>query len=133
MKKAYQTHTLQLFAGLTFLLLIIGFFSERVHASFKEFKPIHCKTAFGEKSFWIQGSTVAFHKKSNDGRSISSINNSIGQLNQIGFKKTLYIDNNKHVIRIKNTNNFNDADDFISITSPKGHKITYPLTCAIKS
>jgi hypothetical protein len=47
----------------------------------------------------------------------------------LGFTKTLYIDGNKHRINIQNTNEFSDVNDYLSITSPKGHEMTYPLTC----
>ena len=36
------------------------------------FSAIECETAFGEKAFTIEKSSVAFYKKSEGGRSISS-------------------------------------------------------------
>lgn len=132
MKKAFQIQTVQLFIGLACLLLVIGFFGDKVHASTPKFQSISCQTMYGEKQFTIQGNTVSFHHRSN-GRYLSSVSNSIAQNTQKGLKKTLYINNRKHLINIKNINKMSDAEDFMTITSTKGHKITYPLNCKLES
>jgi hypothetical protein len=46
-----------------------------------------------------------------------------------GFFKTVQYENHRHKISITNLNQFSDMDDVISIRSPKGHEVTYPLTC----
>lgn len=92
-------------------------------------KPISCQTNFGEKSFTIEGSTVAFHKEQKNGRSISSVLESRTQASLQGFRKTIYKDGHKHVINIENRNSFNSDNDFLAITSPKGHKMTFPINC----
>ena len=94
---------------------------------------IKCETAFGEKSFTIEDTRVSFHKEDESGvsRSISSIQGESVRthVKHQGFTKTLYIDGNKHRINVKNVNSFSEVDDYLSITSPKGHEMTYPLTC----
>lgn len=132
MKKTINVQTIQLFIGLACLLLVIGFFGDRAHASVKKFNSIHCQTAFGEKVFSLQENTVAFFNNQS-GRSLSSINNAISQSTFSGLKRTLYIDGNKHFINLKDINNFDDSEDFLTITSSKGHKITYPLNCKFEN
>jgi hypothetical protein len=94
---------------------------------------ISCATAFGERSFTIEDDRISFHKEDEAGvsRSISSINGESVRThtkNQ-GFSKTLYIDGNKHRINVQNVHEFSDVNDYLSITSPKGHEMTYPLIC----
>lgn len=94
---------------------------------------IACQTAFGEKSFVIQDGRISFHKEDASGvsRSISSVAAEAVRTHNkhLGFTKTMYIDGNKHRINIRNTKEFSDVNDYLSITSPKGHEMTYPLTC----
>ena len=94
---------------------------------------IECQTAFGEKTFSIQEESIAFHKEDEAGisRSISSVKGQSvrTQKKHLGFSKSLYIDGNKYRINVQNTNEFSDVNDYLSITSPKGHEMTYPLTC----
>ncbi len=93
------------------------------------FSSVECETAFGEKAFTIEKSSVAFYKKSEGGRSISSTLGVMSSKTSKGFRKTMYIDGNKHTINIENQNAFSQSEDFLAITNPKGHKMTYPLTC----
>jgi len=104
------------------LLLLVAF--QSAHA-----EDINCKTAFGEKSFTISDSNVAFHKQSK-GRKISSIMDARTRVTYLGFKKVLYIDGNKHLIHIENKRRFSDGDDYLTVINQKGHKMTYPLTCS---
>jgi len=94
---------------------------------------ISCSTAFGEKSFTIEDDRISFQKEDEAGvsRSISSINGDSVRTHKkhLGFTKTLYIDGNKHRINVQNTNEFSEVNDYLSITSPKGHEMTYPLNC----
>ena len=98
--------------------------------SYSAIKAISCETNFGERSFTIEGSNIAFHKEKKDGRSISSILETKTQVSFKGFKKTVYKDGHKHLINIKNINQFDSNNDFLAVTSPKGHKMTYPLNCS---
>lgn len=111
-----------------FMLFFASIFALPVLAAFK---PITCKTNFGEKSFTIQGNGVAFHQNKGDGRSISSVLASTTQKSHSGFKKTLYNDGSKHLISIKDLKHFDSKDDFLAITSPRGHKMTFPLNCSL--
>ncbi|GEM_PF-529750 len=92
-----------------------------------------CKTAFGEKEITIDNSHVAFNREDNSGvkREISSINSVKvrTQTQYKGFTKTLYIDGMKHKVHVDDVGNFSEVQDYLSITSPKGHEMTYPLTC----
>lgn len=111
--------------GFLGLLLFIHTFS--AHAA------IECSTAFGEKSFTIEDSKISFQKEDESGasRAISSVNEASVRTHKkhLGFEKTLYLEGNRHRIRIQDVNSFSDANDYLSITSPKGHEMTYPLTC----
>jgi hypothetical protein len=94
---------------------------------------IECQTAFKEKIFLIEQGKISFLKEDDSGvsRSISSAGGDSVRTHtkQSGFSKTLYIDGNKHQINVLDTKDFSDANDYLSITSPKGHQMTYPLTC----
>jgi hypothetical protein len=111
---------------ITSLMILTGFISG-VQASVK---PISCETNFGEKSFTIEGSTVAFHKEQQDGRSISSVLSTKTRKSHTGFRKTVYKNGYKHLINISDKRNFNSENDFLAITSPKGHKMTFPINCS---
>ncbi len=123
----------QLFIGMIGTLFLVTLLNSSAHASIKgvNFKPIKCKTAFGEKTFTIENTSIAFHKEQASGRNISSVLGAQTKRTFKGFRKTLYVNGNKHVINIENTANLNDMDDFMAVTSPKGHKMTYPLTCSL--
>ncbi|MGK0367453.1 MAG: hypothetical protein ACI9QD_000588 [Thermoproteota archaeon] len=97
---------------------------------------IICDSAFGEKSFTISNESIAFHdvKGATLSRKISSL---VGikkvrtHVTLNGFTKVLYKNGNKHKIHINNSANFNEVEDYMTIVSPKGHKVTYPLNCSI--
>lgn len=120
-----ERENLQLFLGAIITLVVIAIMNPAKAST----GSIQCETAFGEKSFTIQESTVAFHHESENGRSISSVLGARTQKTFNGFRKTLYINGNKHLIHIENKKNLDQNEDFLAITSPKGHKMTYPLSC----
>jgi len=120
-----ERENLQLFLGAMITLVAIAIMNPAKAST----GSIQCETAFGEKSFTIQESTVAFHQESENGRSISSVLGARTQRTFNGFRKTLYINGNKHLIHIDNKNHLDQNEDFLAITSPKGHKMTYPLSC----
>jgi len=123
-----KTLSLSTVLGFLGLLLMIHSFSSHAASG-----SIECKTAFGEKSFIIEDGRISFSKEDDSGaaRSISSISGESvrTQVKHLGFVKTLYIDGHKHKISVQNSKEFSDANDYLSITSPKGHEMTYPLTC----
>ena len=125
-----KTKTLSLTTILGFLGLILMIHTMSAQASTN---AITCSTAFGEKTFTIEDDRISFHKEDESGvsRSISSINGDSVRTHKkhLGFTKTLYIDGNKHRINVRNVNEFSDVNDYLSITSPKGHEMTYPLNC----
>ena len=92
-----------------------------------------CKTAYGEKEIMIDNDHVAFNREDDSGvkREISSVNSVKVHTHKKhkGFTKTLYIDGMKHKVHVQDAGNFSEVQDYLSITSPKGHEMTYPLTC----
>lgn len=123
-----KTLSLSSILGFLGLLLMIHTFNSQAATG-----GIECQTAFGEKKFVIEDGRISFHKEDSEGvsRSISSVSGDSVRTHtkHLGFSKTLYIDGNKHRINVQNTNEFSDVNDYLSITSPKGHEMTYPLTC----
>ena len=99
-------------------------------SAFGTVKPMSCQTNFGEKSFTIEGNSIAFHNVQ-AGRGLSSVLPSKTKVSVEGFSKTVYKDGYKHLIHIENTNNLNAENDFLAITSPKGHKMTFPIHCSL--
>jgi hypothetical protein len=127
-----KTKTLSLSTILGFLGLLLMIHSMKAHSSSTN---INCSTAFGVQKFTITEGNISFKKEDPSGvnRSISSIENSSirTQKNQAGFTKTLYIEGNKYFIKIQNINHFSELDDYLAITSSRGHVMTYPLTCQL--
>lgn len=125
-----KTRTLSLPTIFGFLGLMLFVHSFQSQASTQK---IECQTAFGEKKFTIHDELISFHKEDEMGvsRSISSVSGQSvrTQKKHLGFSKSLYIDGNKYRISVQDVNSFSDANDYLSITSPKGHEMTYPLTC----
>lgn len=128
--KTLDRNVFQLFFGTLVLLLSVSLFSNGAYASVK---PIHCKTTYGEKEFTIEGSSIAFHSEDESGRSMASIIDARTHKTYEGFSKTLYVGGNKHKIHIDNKNKFNEINDYMAITSPKGHEMTYPIECKMAS
>ena len=126
-----KTKTLSLSTILAFLGLIIVIHSMSAYAYAGE--EIVCSTAFGEKTFSINKNKIAFHKEDEQGvsRAISSLDGHAvrTQTKSSGFVKSLYLNGNQYRISIKDVSTFSDVNDYLSITSPKGHVMTYPLTC----
>jgi riboflavin synthase len=120
-----RTFNLHYIFAVASMLLALGFIGK---AQAQE--PIHCETAFGEKTFQIESERVVFHRPEADqGRSISSIDHVRTEKRHKGFDKVLFKDGLKHRIHIDNTQEFSDINDYMVITSPKGHEMTYPLSC----
>jgi len=121
--RALSLSTLLGLLGLLFFNLVM-----KAHAS-----TIECITAFGEKKFLIEDSHISFNKEDEKGiyRSISSIKSESVRTHKkhLGFTKTLYVDGNRYKIHIQNIQNFSDLNDYLSITSPRGHEMTYPVNC----
>lgn len=108
---------------ITFMLFATAF-------SFNAMAAINCETAFGEKTFLIEEERVVFSKDTHEqGRSISSVDQVRTERRHKGFDKVLYKDGLKHRIHIDNAGTFSEVEDYMVITSPKGHEMTYPLSC----
>lgn len=90
---------------------------------------IECVTPYGAKTFVIGNNTLALKKENAVGRSISSTFSPRTKITHTGFTKTMYVDSHKYKINIADKNSFSELNDYLVITSPKGHKVTYPLNC----
>lgn len=124
-----ERETFQLFLGTLATLCFVAFMGS-ANAAIQKIEAIECKTNFGEKSFTIEDENVAFHKvEEKIGRSVSSIYEARTQVTHRGIRKSLYLNGDKHLIHIENVEKFDDGSDYLAVTSPKGHKMTYPLNC----
>ena len=127
-----KTKALSLSTILGFLGILLVIHSVKAHSGTTN---INCSTAFGAKKFTIHEGRISFNKEDPSGvhRSISSIENSSirTQKDRAGFTKTLYIEGNKYFIKIQDINHFSEFDDYLAITSSRGHVMTYPLTCQL--
>jgi hypothetical protein len=112
-------------------LLFILIMAEKAQANDM---TIYCSTSFGEKNIIVESNTVAFldNSRLENQRKISSveqINKVRTHKTSVGFNKIFYKDGNKHKLHIENKNGFSEVDDYLTIVSPKGHTVTYPLNC----
>ena len=123
-------HVIQFLGYLvTGFILMLGFsyfLDQSAHAA-----SIVCETAFQQKTIVITGDSVAFSQGeySEQSRTISSVDHVRTEKKNKGFIKILQMNGQKHRVRIKDTEAFSELEDSLKITSPKGHEITYPLTC----
>jgi aminopeptidase N len=69
------------------------------------------------------------HQMQENRREIASIANVRTRRNDGGVIKSFSFEGQKYEIHIKNTKNFNEADDYLTMTSSDGHQMTYPITC----
>src|SRR5690606_36336095 len=118
----------QLFLGALGILLVTLFFIPKAHSAVPQ---IHCETNFGIKSFTLEKDSIAFHNE-DSGRKISSVHSAKSLKTSKGLSKTLYVNGQKHFVHIDDVNHFSDSEDYMAITSPDGHKMTYPLTCSVQ-
>ena len=98
--------------------------------------PLKCQTLHKEKVFTIWPERIVFQTKkkwgfdqSRNTSSVSKIMRTIPNV-QGGFDKYLRRGHHRYRIHIKNLMGPNPMDDYISIKTPKGHRISYPLNCA---
>ncbi len=120
--------TSYLFLG-ALAMLFSSFMNEALSATPVNLK---CETPNEERVFTVGPDTVTFHHHNafNRNRKISSSEVSARTMNtHIGFTKVLYVDGNKHRIHIEDLRKMNDVSDYMTIVSPKGHTMTYPINC----
>ena len=69
----------------------------------------------------------------NPRREIASLETSISNVRTkysgFGVTKVLTFEGHKHTIHIENVNSPSDVNDYLSIKSPRGHEVVYPLNC----
>ena len=113
-------------------ILLFIVFGSKVFASHK---PIVCHTHRGAKIFQIVGNQVSVDIKSDwdaPRRPASIFQNARNKLNAKGLTKIVFFEGHKHTLHIENVDKLNEVDDYVTISSKKGHEITYPLNCKNK-
>lgn len=129
--KLFKKETIQLLLGSLMTIAFVTLLSLPANAA-RVTTKLECSTNFGEKQFTIEDNTIAFHETTESAsRSISSIYEARTQKTHRGIKKSLYLNGNKHLIHIMDSANMNSDDDYMAITSPQGHKMTYPINCSL--
>ncbi|MBL7664783.1 MAG: hypothetical protein JNM93_06585 [Bacteriovoracaceae bacterium] len=110
------------------LFIVSGLFAGKALAVNPSFK---CHTPNEEKIFTIDSDKVTFHHVElfKNSREVSSTVDVTTLNSHTGFTKVMYVNGYKHRIHINDLKNMNEVDDYISIISPKGHTMTYPITC----
>ncbi len=110
-----------------FIFLVSFLATQAVKAS------ITCHSPRIKNQIKISKSSIVFHHNPNDldSRSIASISveGVRTRKSSHGFTKIIFFEGKKHTIHIKNTSQFSDLNDYITIRSQKGHEILYPLSC----
>lgn len=112
-------------------VLIFIAFGSRVFASEK---PIVCNTHRGAKVFEIVGNRVSINLDSEAASQrfpASNFQNARHKVNAKGLTKIVFFEGQKHTVHIEDLNNLSALDDYVVISSKKGHQITYPLNCAL--
>jgi hypothetical protein len=122
------------------ILIFIRISSQNAYSS------INCQTNHFEHQFILEANKIAFKndiinkqfakKNEKKSREISSENGENIHFIPIkvrpghsGIERTLYLNNNHYQIHLKDIDQFDDKNDFLVITNPLGHSMTYPLSC----
>ena len=94
---------------------------------------IFCHTPRMNKIFEVSDKKITFFNEFENQakREIASLTPK-SKASSSGMTKFVDFENQRHVIYIKDTNNFSDVNDYIIIKSKTGHEVTYPLTCENK-
>jgi hypothetical protein len=95
-------------------------------------KSVTCHTPMSEKILKIDSTTinVATNKKE-ENRSIASIIKIRTLSTENGFTKVFKFKNLDAKVHVENLKKPNEADDYFSLTSKKGHQMTYPINCEL--
>ncbi len=95
-------------------------------------KEIYCTTPNEEKAFVLKEHTIVFQNMNDEAapaRKVASAKIIQTKIQDKGFTKTTNFERNAFKVKIDNTEAFNEANDFITIASPEGHVLTYPIKC----
>jgi hypothetical protein len=110
------------FCTLLFFSAILGLDSQA--SSFQ------CETFYKEIKLTIEDSKISIINTTQGAREIASTITSATVNNSTSVLKVFYKNGEQYKLMIKDRNNFSDSDDTLSIKSPKGHKMTYPVICS---
>jgi len=118
--------------ALTLMLLI--FISENNHAAIISISSptFFCKTQNAEYQFYVTDKDLELVKENQNERNVASIHKSTKAIHEIthqSWNKKFYLGGHQAKLHIKNFKNPTDLDDYFSLQSPKGHKMTYGLVC----
>lgn len=95
-----------------------------------------CKTTNGEKEFIVMDDQIVFQRKNMPDSFDRTRNLSSSRVRTRfrvnGFDKFKTEGGQQYKVHIEDVNNLNPIDDYITITSPSNHKITYPIECKLK-
>jgi hypothetical protein len=122
--------------GMFFFVVFSLFLNGVAKADVLGQKSLKCKTANGEKEMTLSDKFLSFNEDSprykfNSQRMISSSIQVKTKKSGKGMVQTLDFEGNKHKIIIKDLSKFSEVHDYLTITSPKGHEMTYPLNCQL--
>jgi len=111
-----------------FSIILLSAFIGSANAS--EFIVCHTPTHDRVLKISTEGIGVA-KSASKSNRKIASVLNIRTFKTSHGFTKVFNYKNFSARVHIENTKDFNEANDYFSLKSKKGHQMTYPLTCKI--
>ncbi len=91
-----------------------------------------CQTPHQEKIVQINlGNKLDISFEENVGRKISSVRKSGKTVySSTGLTKIFFEGSTEVKLHIQNFTAFSEIEDYLSYTSDKGHRMTYPLTCS---
>jgi hypothetical protein len=91
---------------------------------------LECQTNYKEHKFIMDESNLAYQQNNLLGdRNISSTPRVKSLTIRSGYKKIMYLNDQKYKIVVKNYHETSPVNDYLKITSAKGHTMTYPLEC----
>jgi hypothetical protein len=88
-----------------------------------------CHTDRIDKKFVIEKKEVTIYNFRGDDHSGRKIASSITKKRSNGFDQIIHFEGNRYQLHIENRYLLNSVDDYISIRSPQGHEIIYPIKC----
>lgn len=109
-------------------MIILSFLTSMISIKAHSFTA-KCHTMYNEKIINITNESLSI-KSDTSSRHISSSNSQINHRDiDQGFVKTMQQNDFTYKVVIHDKNKLSEENDFLTIASAKGHKITYPLVC----
>jgi len=94
-------------------------------------EQIYCETPRKNKMFSINKKSISIVQEKDfaPSRTLASVN-ARTKIRGLGFTKIMNFEGHKYSIHIENTQKFSNLNDSLTIKSPQGHQMTYPLHCS---